>query len=326
MIASNHEEVEHFLNEERYKTDEGNDPQKQKAIIDWVRESTNTSSKFKQIVKLARHYGIPFLYLCKECYDQLTSAQRGEFIRELEQIAVLAKWLLGDDIPKELEFLLEGFEVTNSLDHRPAEKEGAFMNYWKSIRMGIANIKSLSQKDLGVQEEAINTFLERNIRDIKELNVFENFAVGVQIDWVYEHYKNVVELLNAKLFKDLAPSPRKSEINFFPNSEIGSGYQEGNSTEISSEETLTPKKEDQQQNLLPEIGISRQKSSQQEVPVPICCRRYFYKGEDLQESESLTLEFKDYRYPWNDTLKEEIAKALVGFLNMNGGIIMIGVK
>lgn len=84
MIASNHEEVEHFLNEERYKTDEGNDPQKQKAIIDWVRESTNTSSKFKQIVKLARHYGIPFLYLCKECYDQLTSAQRGEFIRELE--------------------------------------------------------------------------------------------------------------------------------------------------------------------------------------------------------------------------------------------------
>jgi len=30
-----------------------------------------------------------------------------------------------------------------------------------------------------VQEEAINTFFERNIRDIKELNVFENFAVGV---------------------------------------------------------------------------------------------------------------------------------------------------
>jgi len=37
------------------------------------------------------------------------------------------------------------------------------------------------------------------------------------------------------------------------------------------------------------------------------------------------LEFKNYRYPWNDELRETLTKVIVGFLNRSGGILLIGV-
>lgn len=50
------------------------------------------------------------------------------------------------------------------------------------------------------------------------------------------------------------------------------------------------------------------------------------KGEVLDESESLILEFKNYRYPWDDIHHSTILRTITGFLNRNGGIILVGVE
>lgn len=57
----------------------------------------------------------------------------------------------------------------------------------------------------------------------------------------------------------------------------------------------------------------------------MCCRRFFFKDEVLIHAESSILEFKNYRFPWHAELENTLLKAICGFLNMKGGIILIGV-
>lgn len=53
-------------------------------------------------------------------------------------------------------------------------------------------------------------------------------------------------------------------------------------------------------------------------------RKSLELGELIHESENNKIEFKHYRYPFNDYLKDTLIKTICGFLNSEGGRLYIG--
>ena len=55
-------------------------------------------------------------------------------------------------------------------------------------------------------------------------------------------------------------------------------------------------------------------------------RTFLYKDEELIEGEDQYIEFKNYNYPFNQEIKDEIKRQYCGFLNSHGGRIYIGIN
>lgn len=55
-------------------------------------------------------------------------------------------------------------------------------------------------------------------------------------------------------------------------------------------------------------------------------RTFLYKDEELIEGEDQYIEFKNYNYPFNQDIKDEIKRQYCGFLNSHGGRIYIGIN
>jgi len=51
----------------------------------------------------------------------------------------------------------------------------------------------------------------------------------------------------------------------------------------------------------------------------------FFHGQHLNLSETSTLEFKKYKFPFSDQLKEKLKQTICAFLNKEGGMILIGI-
>lgn len=136
-----------------------------------------------------KFYGIPFLYECRALYSSLTVSDHELLAQELAKLAGLAKSLLGDDIPKELEFLFAFKQQTSSKSiippHRPSERELKFINYWKSVRKAVGKIENLSIGNYTEQEKIVEQFLENEIKDEKEFSTFENRVIDVYLEKVY---------------------------------------------------------------------------------------------------------------------------------------------
>mgnify|MGYP002345167975 FL=1 len=63
-----------------------------------------------------------------------------------------------------------------------------------------------------------------------------------------------------------------------------------------------------------------------EVVPLLCCRRFFVRNEQLNHSETLICEFKDYAFPWENHNMETLKRTICSFLNSFGGVIYIGVQ
>lgn len=59
----------------------------------------------------------------------------------------------------------------------------------------------------------------------------------------------------------------------------------------------------------------------------ICCKCFFERGKELTAVEDKHQEFKKYSWPIKATnIMNHVKKTIVGFLNMYGGIIYIGIQ
>ena len=121
-----------------------------------MEESKNTPEKLQQVITLTKHYGIPFLYECRGLYSRMTVGEQEAAIHEVTKLAILARSMLGDDIPRELEFLFAVKQQAGSKlvypPYKPAEREKMFLDYWRSIRRAVAKIESLSTNSLQLYE------------------------------------------------------------------------------------------------------------------------------------------------------------------------------
>jgi len=150
-------------------------------------------------------------------------------------------------------------------------------------------------------------------------NLFEGRVVEYYIQRVYE----LMEKINSE-------TPSSKDIQ----QSKGSSSSESDDREVKKPSNGTPPKqtrktkfvEKEVQSKEPPKKPSPSRDQSPENKPPICCRKFFYKGEVLDESESLTLEFKNYRYPWDEIHLFNIIRTINGFLNRNGGIILIGVE
>ena len=72
----------------------------------------------------------------------------------------------------------------------------------------------------------------------------------------------------------------------------------------------------------PSPGVSKHPSSEIELHK----RTYFVENEILTPDEDECIEYKDYRYPFNEEITKTLAKSICSFLNHKGGRIYIGVE
>ena len=60
--------------------------------------------------------------------------------------------------------------------------------------------------------------------------------------------------------------------------------------------------------------------------IPLNKRTFFYKNEKIIEDESLSIEYKDYYFPFGDKQILELKRQICGFLNSEGGRLYIGIS
>ena len=60
--------------------------------------------------------------------------------------------------------------------------------------------------------------------------------------------------------------------------------------------------------------------------IPLNKRIFFYKGEKIIEDENLSIEYKDYYFPFGDKQILELKRQICGFLNSDGGRLYIGIS
>jgi len=90
-------------------------------------------------------------------------------------------------------------------------------------------------------------------------------------------------------------------------------------------------KEEKRANILPEKGDEQQTENNQKQVQEVQNIKdftFFIEGTSLAAfPESMTVEYKDYIYPFsNDLLKKKLKASICAFLNTNGGRILIGVR
>lgn len=59
--------------------------------------------------------------------------------------------------------------------------------------------------------------------------------------------------------------------------------------------------------------------------IPLNKRTFFYKNEKILEDENLTIEYKDYYFPFGDKQIMELKRQICGFINSEGGRLYIGI-
>ena len=59
--------------------------------------------------------------------------------------------------------------------------------------------------------------------------------------------------------------------------------------------------------------------------IPLSQRTFFYKSEKIVEDENLSIEYKDYQFPFGDKQIFEIKRQICGFINSGGGRLYIGI-
>ena len=59
--------------------------------------------------------------------------------------------------------------------------------------------------------------------------------------------------------------------------------------------------------------------------IPLSQRTFFYKSEKIVEDENLSIEYKDYQFPFGDKQVFEIKRQICGFINSGGGRLYIGI-
>ncbi len=88
--------------------------------------------------------------------------------------------------------------------------------------------------------------------------------------------------------------------------------------ENSEEEWEVVESEQQQQEVIPEPEAPVSKEPR--------FRTSFYLYEKLEEDESITTEYKEYSWEFNEMIEAVLSKTICGFLNRYGGRIYIGVN
>jgi len=70
--------------------------------------------------------------------------------------------------------------------------------------------------------------------------------------------------------------------------------------------------------------LSIEERRNQEQSKPIQQRNFFILGEVIKGIESDTIEYKDYKYPFDEERELTLLRTMCGFLNNRGGFIFIG--
>lgn len=176
------------------------------------------------------------------------------------------------------------------IPHIASANEKRFIQYWKALRAAVARIEAIPPTKTQQLNIAVDNFFEMELRGDIELNMFEQNAIEIYTQKVYQHYEQLAS--------------QQQDIN------------ENNPGSLVNNIISEPQPHEAVKLYVPPVETQR---------IPLCCRKFFYKDEVLDESESLTLEYKDYGYPWSQPLCHTIKKTICGFLNRNGGILLIGI-
>lgn len=145
------------------------------------------------------------------------------------------------------------------------------------------------------------------IFELKEDNFEEKLSQSKQ--YIYQFFSEKVNELTTA-YMDL-----EDIKSFFQCNDINSNSNVDN--EIKSVRNISKKVEKNK------IDINNNDKSNK---ISIKDRKYFLLNEKLYQEEDLEIEFKNYHYPLNESLRKTLIKCINALLNQNGGRIFIGIN
>lgn len=74
--------------------------------MEWMDKEPNTPSKLQEVIELIKYYGVPFLFECRILYENLSKEDRQTLEREMQEIMMLTKQLLNNEVPEDLKILV----------------------------------------------------------------------------------------------------------------------------------------------------------------------------------------------------------------------------
>lgn len=178
------------------EADSKNNPNTLWRIINWIEQEPLSAAKLQEIAELVSFYSVPFLFELRELYDKLTPSERTTYERELQKIMMIAKDLLKNDIPKELDFLLrvDGVkEKINIIPHKRTPDEEKFLVYWTKVRRSVDRILQIPLSRQAEFQKAVNQFFESELVDDPSFNLIENRTIDYYIQQIYELYRKFEE-------------------------------------------------------------------------------------------------------------------------------------
>ena len=165
-----------------------------------------------------------------------------------------------------------------------------------------------------------NNIEEENLQYFDEcLNIYKDELILLQSD---ENISiAILEYFNEMVLK----------IKNFRNEKFNSGYKYINK-EILLEEQINNLNLDNDYEI-PKINKNENRIKKPNIKeilaqlrkIPLSKRTYFYKNEKIVEDENLSIEFKDYQFPFGEKQIFEIKRQICGFINSNGGRLYIGI-
>jgi hypothetical protein len=165
-----------------------------------------------------------------------------------------------------------------------------------------------------------NNIEEENLQYFDEcLNIYKDELILLQSE---ENISiAILEYFNEMILK----------IKNFRNEKFNSGYKYINK-EISLEEQINNLNLDNDYEI-PKINKNENRIKKPNIKeilaqlckLPLSKRTYFYKNEKIVEDENLSIEFKDYQFPFGEKQIFEIKRQICGFINSNGGRLYIGI-
>lgn len=198
------------------------------------------------------------------------------------------------------------------------EFEKIKLNFYPIMKYDEMNINSIGDLENVDTDPSYLKKIESQIYELKEDNFQDKLSDSHQ--YIYDFFGEKVNDLE-KAFNEI------QEINEYVK------YNEINNNSNYNNMNINSSDKDKDDINIKKISSNNSKKDRKENSdlknkklVNIRDRTFFIINEKLYQEEDLEIEFKNYKYPLNDSLRKVIIKCINGFLNQNGGRIFIGVN
>lgn len=105
---------------------------------------------------------------------------------------LIAKDLLGGDVPEELSFLfkVDGLkEKMTVFSHQFSDREKMFLEYWRKVRKSVAKIEAIPKTRRQELEALVGEFFEMDMLAPFDLNYFERNTIEFYTNKIYHVYQ-----------------------------------------------------------------------------------------------------------------------------------------